>query len=1196
MGRVGWKAAGFVAGVAIGYATGGTGFALVQAGFMGATVGSAIGSIVDPEIIKGSQEGARLRDLSIQGSAYGGTIPWARGKVRLAGNVIWGLPIEEVATENVIESGGKGGPVSRVTQTTYSYYGTFAVAFCEGPIDNVMRIWADSKLIYDATTISLADPQYDSAGKYSQAFAAAAALGNADQISFRFYSGDETQLPDSLIVADKGADATPAYRGLCYMVFDSLPLANYGNRLPNITVELAVDEEVAHAYSDATFIPSGTTHIYSGSDFTFDPLRRRLYAWGYDDDGYVRLVMLDAKTLSELSSVRVVDLTGSNAITEFAAGAEGAVYLRSSSTMYRVDPNLWAVTSTEPASFSFGGFMRCLTIPGLRRDYHFVLEVAQQNGSAAVWSVRGDFPGQWEMIAVSGGTPAADEIWDIGSRIGPTWATTVGRVSLNYGEFYLLSGDPVLNNYPYPDIQISRIEIRVTETDEEFFFFSVYPVDIRTIAVTEIDPAASHFHDIGAFVMDAVDGDLVIAVGTGPGPGNPSARTWIFKLDRDGTLIWNTEMPFTTFGNETEASGSHLIAGTFGWRTGDATYIINTATGEYSTQSGWTAIPDVVGGSQIWSSLAGASAVTFLGHHLAKIYYERRGARVIPLSELVTDIVDRAGYAPSEIDVTDLTDDVTGWLSTQTDSAASMLTPLLAVHLADGVEEDGKLVFRHRGKSVVATIPEDDLIRLDAAGAEPYRETRIAELQLPSRLSLSFIDPTRDYQANTATWRRSRAPDPSVFSDNETTLSVGLVMDLQTALRSAERALFAAWMDRRQFAVRLSPEYAWLSPADAVTLAFSDGSTLRCRLGAAPFGADYSVDTTLFAEGGAQWTSTLTAPDIPVPVQTITDRDVTQMFLLDTPLLRDADDGGGVMMRGYWAGGYYHAGTWPGAILQDSSDGSSFNTVGALTSGAAWGYLITAPDDPVSMWRTQDASFDVGIVNGGDSLESVSDVQMLNGGNAAVLLKTNGEVEVLQFRDVTALGSGQYRLATLLRGRRGTDTMAGGHSAGQIIVFLSTSTLGAFGMPPAFQNVPAWFRAVTSGMTPPSAIKRGFTYHGRDMMPYAPVYQTATLSGSPPDIILGWTRRTRINGGLRDTIGDVPLAEETEAYEADILDAPDGTVLRTLTATTNSVTYTAAQIAIDFGSPPATINFIVYQMSATAGRGFPGIAEDLEVA
>ena len=66
---------------------------------------------------------------------------------------------------------------------------------------------------------------------------------------------------------------------------------------------------------------------------------------------------------------------------------------------------------------------------------------------------------------------------------------------------------------------------------------------------------------------------------------------------------------------------------------------------------------------------------------------------------------------------------------------------------------------------------------------------------------------------------------------------------------------------------------------------------------------------------------------------------------------------------------------------------------------------------------------------------------------------------------------------------------------------------------------------------------------------------------------------------------DVPLAEETERYELDILDSGD--VVRTLSSTTPSLTYTAAEQTADFGAPQSSLSLRVYQLSSVFGRGSP---------
>ena len=82
-------------------------------------------------------------------------------------------------------------------------------------------------------------------------------------------------------------------------------------------------------------------------------------------------------------------------------------------------------------------------------------------------------------------------------------------------------------------------------------------------------------------------------------------------------------------------------------------------------------------------------------------------------------------------------------------------------------------------------------------------------------------------------------------------------------------------------------------------------------------------------------------------------------------------------------------------------------------------------------------------------------------------------------------------------------------------------------------------------------------------------------------------RRTRFGGVWTDG-ADVPLNEESERYEVDILDGPD--VVRTISATSPAANYTAAQQTADFGSAQASVAVKVFQISATVGRGWPAAA------
>ncbi len=185
---------------------------------VGAGIGSLAGSMLFPPKMPGVQ-GPRAADGMVQVSTYGASIPIVYGTTALAGNVIWSSGIREVKTTR--KEGGKGGG-GGTKVTTYTYYCSFAVGLCEGEINCIRRVWLDSDLKYDTTS---ANPKVIAA---NAKFLAGVTL----------YAGGEAQMPDATIEAHVGAGNAPAYRGLAYLVFDDLFLEPYGNRIPNVRVEL----------------------------------------------------------------------------------------------------------------------------------------------------------------------------------------------------------------------------------------------------------------------------------------------------------------------------------------------------------------------------------------------------------------------------------------------------------------------------------------------------------------------------------------------------------------------------------------------------------------------------------------------------------------------------------------------------------------------------------------------------------------------------------------------------------------------------------------------------------------------------------------------------------------------------------------------------------------------------------------------
>ncbi|MEZ5880804.1 MAG: glycoside hydrolase TIM-barrel-like domain-containing protein [Nitratireductor sp.] len=216
-----------VAGAAIGGAIGGPFGAII-----GRAAGALAGCSIDQKLFGSEQviRGGRLEETRFLAANEGDPVPRAYGRVRLGGQIIWATRFREIRKKK--KQGGKGGP--KTTTETYSYYANFAIGICEGEIAHIGRIWADGTEI-DRT-------------KYE----------------IRLYHGTPDQLPDPLIEAKQGYGKAPAFRGTAYAVFEDFPIADYGNRIPQISFEVirsvaAVDRKIR----SVNLIPGATEFGYA---------------------------------------------------------------------------------------------------------------------------------------------------------------------------------------------------------------------------------------------------------------------------------------------------------------------------------------------------------------------------------------------------------------------------------------------------------------------------------------------------------------------------------------------------------------------------------------------------------------------------------------------------------------------------------------------------------------------------------------------------------------------------------------------------------------------------------------------------------------------------------------------------------------------------------------------------------------------
>ena len=312
------------AGAAIGGSFGGAVLGLSGA-TIGGAVGSFAGSVIDSWIISSLApgqriEGQRLENLQITTSTEGAVIPRIYGRMRIGGNIICATDFTETVNTTTTGGGKGGGP--KITTTAYLYTASFAVALCEGAITNIGRIWADGKPL------------------------------DLSNVTWRIYNGDETQQHDPFIAAKMGTGNAPAYRGTAYVMFEELPLEQFGNRIPQLSFEVfhpLVEPDTAEGMVRAvTLIPGTGEFVYATEPVSRgtggNTASENVHATNAVPDIVAALDQLQAAAPNLLSISLVVswfgtDLRAGNC--QITPGVENATKLTT--------PEIWAVNGVARA-------------------------------------------------------------------------------------------------------------------------------------------------------------------------------------------------------------------------------------------------------------------------------------------------------------------------------------------------------------------------------------------------------------------------------------------------------------------------------------------------------------------------------------------------------------------------------------------------------------------------------------------------------------------------------------------------------------------------------------------------------------------------------------------------------------------------------------------------------------------------------
>jgi hypothetical protein len=1014
------------------------------------------------------------------------------------------------ATKHEETQGGKGGPSQTTEYYTYSLNGAFAI--CEGPIDGVRRIWINGRLMWDASTAETQMALEDDNGQLA-----------ANVIVFK---GEEDQEPSSLQESFEGVGSVPAYRGLAYIEFEELQLEQFGNSMVNVEVEVVkigtVDEgpNVVHLRTNAVNVPLS--------------------------------VILDEGTVLESSISVVNDYSGT--LSVIRRDLFGEVI---NTKQFQIDITRGGYADTN------GGAAGC------KNDPYFVWWFTAQEQSIGTTGTLMWFNGIYAVDYY-----IIDQInYPVDQKLGPyeltdgnLWSTAGETIRLN-DKYYITIcqrsiDDYVMLRYVIDPVfgnptMVSTLSLRFNESDWKANYSE--GVDIWP----DMKPGSNYFW--------LVDTAL-----------SPNYSAWTL-MDEDFNIIrrWGWQSGTGPYGGA-RPIGAPILLSSDGWAFRKNSSLTETYT-YYEFD------PDVDDSLWVGTGFATDSHDNFyqcmpLNNRWFWTKYELITLNDIvaqgdvTVADIVSDQCERVGLdTGTELDVSGLTRTVSGMFINRNMSARNALESLQPIGFFDVAEVDSKIVCTERGGSSIKTIPQDDLGVIEGTEAARIPDMEImrrAELELPRKVSVSYMNPSDDYQINTQLADRLTALGEGVQNAR-----LPIVLTNKEAMKIADTMLYTHYAEREKVTFFLSTKYIDLAPNDVVTVG---DSAHRIRIES----ITQNLVGSLTVKGVVELTNETYASTqrdeaiVSSTTPTIGMAGPTLWVFMNLPLLQSSQNRTGFYVA---AQGVYDG--WTGYDLYVSEDNAAFTQVGAGNVSAGMG---TVTDTLASTSNTTTWNWEQTINVRTDSvLSSDTEINVMNGANVAAIGQSEGDWEIIQWVTASAESDGTYTLSQLLRGRNGTEYAVGQHnnlSQEDFVLLQEDNSVVFIGTDSAKTDVNRYWKAITRGNVVQATQGQVYVEDGETLRPYSPA-KVRSYRNSANSLITTWARRDRLGYGSFSYL--LNSSEDTTEYEVDYY-ADASILLRTVSAVSSETdTYTSAERVADGASANAVITVNVFQISATVGRGHP---------
>jgi hypothetical protein len=399
-------------------------------------------------------------------------------------------------------------------------------------------------------------------------------------------------------------------------------------------------------------------------------------------------------------------------------------------------------------------------------------------------------------------------------------------------------------------------------------------------------------------------------------------------------------------------------------------------------------------------------------------------------------------------------------------------------------------------------------------------ERRTALGKVAAAVSVRHYDPARDYQTSVQTAVvAGGGARPGV-------LELPGALDAATARGEAQRLALAAGDARRTVEVRAGLGALALSLGTVLPLDVRDAPGGRWRLAERVVDgrgvqltlieqAPLAVPVALAGDGGAASTS----GDLPGGTVTLA--------IFDVP--GDGSTAHTVPLRLVAAAGSDPR--WRGADLWWISDaGAEPEAIGRIGSALAMGVLAVPVGAMASAIMDRAAAIEVQLAHDTMTLVNISHAQLLAGGNRALL---GGEA--IQFERAAPLGGGRWRLEGLLRGRGGTEDVAGPHAIGTPFVLVDDGAVLALPDAMAALAVTAGAEIERQERGRVEMLSHPVPAGARAMQPLSPVHGRLTPLGGGGRRI-SWVGRSRVGARWLDGV-EAPAGESNLRWRVRYFDA-----------------------------------------------------------